>query len=332
MNKYIVRAFCRKLKFEDHYPVFWRNILNIIETEVYNKSIPKAYGDFTLGCGNHTKLILDTFDNSYVIGCEIDDKMTEYTSNKLNDYIENDRLVIVEDNYVCVEELKVSELLGNANVFPEKKKFDFMLVDLGFNSLQLLDNTKGISFKDPEALLDMRYDTYNNGKAKASDILNNSSELELMEIFSKYGNETNHEAIAKKCLKYREDRRFETVADFIKVIDDTYDYSKDNSRFNIYTRLFQALRICVNYELTNIQRFLNKAFFNLENEGVLCIISFHSSEDMIVKHFFKELEKMKLGKLVLKKGEKPSREEIEENSRSKSAILRAIKYCPNKKK
>lgn len=332
MNKFIFKTFCRKLNFDDHYPVFWRNILNIIETEIYQvKGLPKVFGDFTLGCGNHTKLILENFDNSYVVGCEIDDKMTKYTSNKLNEYIENDRLVIVEDSYVCVEELKVSELLENSNLFPKKKKFDFMLVDLGYNSLQLLDNTKGISFKDTEASLDMRYDTYNNNKAKASDILNNSSELELMEIFSKYGDEDNHEAISKKILKYREDRRFEKVGDFLKVIDETYDYSKSNSKFNIYTRLFQALRICVNYEFTNLQRFLNKAFFNLENGGVLCIISFHSSEDKLVKHFFRELEKMKLGKLVLKKGEKPSREELEENSRSKSAILRAIKYCPNNK-
>ena len=81
----------------------------------------------------------------------------------------------------------------------------------------------------------------------------------------------------------------------------------------------------MNYEWVNIQRFLNKVFFNLERNGILAVISFHSGEDRIISNVFSELEKMKLGKNLFKK-QVPSKEEIEENSKSHSAILRAFKY------
>jgi len=190
----------------------------------------------------------------------------------------------------------------------------------------LNDKEKGLSFKNLNANLDMRYDPENDSKAKASDILNNTSELELMEIFSRYAEEKNYEAIAKNIIKYREDKKFEKVSDFLNVIDKTYEgkdlyYEEDEnrqstdknllntsdfdsgtqlvtynhkSRYNIYTRLFQALRIVVNYELTNVQRFLNRCFFNLEVGGILAVITFHSAEDKIVKKLLLEIEKLKL--------------------------------------
>lgn len=352
------------IEFDDHYPVLWRNIMKILQDNLNFDVLtsPKVIGDFTLGAGNHTRLILDNFENTWVVGVDLDPKMIKYTSNKLDHYIQNDRLVIVEDSYVCVENLKISELFENSEqpIFTNKKKFDFMLLDLGFNSMQLNDKEKGLSFKNLNANLDMRYDPENDSKAKASDILNNTSELELMEIFSRYAEEKNYEAIAKNIIKYREDKKFEKVSDFLNVIDKTYEgkdlyYDEDEnrqstdknllntsdfdsgtqlvtynhkSRYNIYTRLFQALRIVVNYELTNVQRFLNRCFFNLEVGGILAVITFHSAEDKIVKNVFKEIEKLKLGKLVLKKGEKPCKDEIEENSRSHSAILRVIQFNP----
>jgi 16S rRNA (cytosine1402-N4)-methyltransferase len=318
--------------FKDHYPVMWKKIMKIIEDHVYNGNAEnsgnsnKYFADFTLGCGNHTKLILDNFKNSHVVGVELDSKIVKYTSKKLDKYIQKDRLIIVEDSYVCVEELNLYELFDAVPGILEKQKFQCMLLDLGYNSLQLEDKQKGISFKNPEAYLDMRYDSENESKAKASDILNNSSELELMEIFSKYGDEKNHEAIAKKIIKFRESKKFVYVEDFINVIEDTYENSKNETKFNIYTRLFQALRVCVNYELVNIQRFLNRAFFNLENEGILIVISFQSAEDKIVCNVFRELEKMKLATNLFTKVIKPDKDELEENTRSHSALLRAVKF------
>jgi 16S rRNA (cytosine1402-N4)-methyltransferase len=318
--------------FDDHYPVMWRKILGIIDDHVIEKKKDiKIFCDLTLGCGNHTKLILDKYPNVYMAGVEIDNKLVDYTSHKLHDYIADDRLIIIEDNYVCIDEIKVSELFEQVDktklVVPEKKKFDFILLDLGYNSMQLEDKEKGISYKNPTSNLDMRYDMNNDDKSKASDILNNLSELELQEIFYKYGDEKNYEAIANAIIKQRDIKLFETVEDFIKVIDETYEFG--NKRFNIYTRLFQALRIAVNYELVNVQRLLNKVFLNLEVGGVLAVISFHSAEDRIVKTALKEAEKLKLGKNIIKKGERPDEIEIEENYKSHSAILRAFKLNPS---
>lgn len=316
------------IHFEDHYPVMWRKILDLIDDHVItDNETPKVFLDLTLGCGNHTKLILDRYPNVYMVGVDLDSKMVDYASNKLSKYIEGDRLVIVEDNYVCVQDLNISELFSESDkfTFPEKKKFDFMLLDLGFNSMQLEDMEKGLSFKNPHSSLDMRYDTENDNKSKASDILNHASELELMEIFHKNGDEKNYEAVARNVIKRRDEKRIETVGDFLKVIDESYIIQ---DKFNLYTRLFQALRIAVNYELVNVQRFLNKAFFNMELNGVLATISFHSAEDKIVKHALRECERLCLGKNIIKKGEKPSKEELDENSRSHSAILRAFRFNP----
>jgi len=308
----------------------WRNILKLIDEEFKNSSnfIPRVFCDLTLGCGNHTKLILDRLPQCYMVGVELDSKIVDYTSNKLMNYINEDRLVIVEDNYVCIEDLAISDLFNSPNFTPSnKKKFDFVLLDLGFNSLQLEDPEKGISFKKIHSNLDMRYDSNNDEKSKASDILNNCSELELQEIFLNYGEEKNYEAIARNVVKRRDEKRFETVEDFINVIDLTF--KAGDKKYNLYTRLFQALRIAVNYEIVNLKRLMNKVFFNLEVGGIFAVISFHSLEDKIVKSTFKECETLKLGHNVIKKGERASQTELEENSKSHSAILRAFKFNPH---
>jgi 16S rRNA (cytosine1402-N4)-methyltransferase len=308
----------------------WRNVLNIIEENVYNNNnnnFPKVIGDMTIGSGNHSKLILENFDNSHVIGVDIDNKMIEHSSKKLQKYIDSNRLCIIEDSYVSVQNLVISDLFDKSGLFTSNRKFDCILIDLGFNSMQLEDNSKGISFKNKESDLDMRYDTLNDQKSKASDILNNSSELELIEIFKKFGEEKYYELLVTNIIKFRDKKFFAKVGDFLEVIDDTFK-NKAVEKFNTYTRLFQALRIAVNYELLNVQRFLPKAMLNLELKGILIAITFHSLEDKMIKNYFKELEKLKIGKNLFKHSLRPEDIEIEENSRSKSAILRAICFDP----
>jgi 16S rRNA (cytosine1402-N4)-methyltransferase len=320
------------IHFKDHYPVMWRNILNIIDENIYktqnDREYAKVFGDFTLGCGNHTNLILSNYESAFVIGVDLDTKMIDYTNKKLNQFIKEDRLILVEENYVCVEDVQISELFDDIKLFPAKKKFDFILLDLGYNSMQLEDREKGISFKNPDSPLDMRYDLHNENKSKACDILNHSTEFELMEIFRNFADEKNFEALAKNIIKQRDIRRFETVGDFLKVIDQTFS-NETKDKFNTYTRLFQSLRITVNFELVNLQRFLNKVLLNLELNGILAVISFHSTEDKYMKNVIKEWENLEIGKSVFKHGIKPCDIELEENSRSKSAILRAFKFSPN---
>jgi 16S rRNA (cytosine1402-N4)-methyltransferase len=329
-NKSIVPRIDNKL-FPDHYPVLHKPILNIIEEQLFktpkDKMLPKVIGDFTIGCGNHSKAILEKFESTFIIGVDLDKKMIDHTKQKLFPFIKNNRLVLINDNYVCVSDIDISEEFSSLKLFSTNKAFDLLLLDLGFNSQQLLDQEKGLSFKFPKSELDMRYDTNNDDKAKASDILNHSSEMELIEIFRKFGEESFSEVLVKNIIQQRDIKRFIFVEDFLKVIDQTY-LSKTRDRFNTYTRLFQALRICVNYELLNIQRFINKSMKSLEIGGIILIITFHSLEDKIVKDAFRQYEKLRIGKVLFKKALEPSEEELNENSRSRSAKLRGFIFNP----
>lgn len=333
MIKLICKNYASKAKeivYTRHYPVMWKNIMRQIDDYIYKNDVessnlkePKVFGDFTIGCGGHSKLILENFQNSHVVGLDVDEKMIAICEKELNDHIEEERLVLVEDSYVTVEELKISDLFERK--FNSKKKFDYILVDLGYNSVQLEDKERGLSYMLLDSPLDMRYDMHNDTKGKASDVLNNLSEYELGEIFKKFGDEKYYEHIAKNVIKFRVDKKFKTVRDFVSVIDETFS-NKAIDKFNTYARLFQALRIVCNYEILNIQRFLSSVFFNLEINGILSIITFHSLEETIVRRHFKNLEKAKLVKVI--DHTKPSQKELEENSRSRSATLHTIQFNP----
>lgn len=319
--------FSEKIKFNDHYPVMYREILDLLENSITQRNFSKdqsiAIADLTLGLGNHSKLILEKFPNAFIVGLDIDNKMIEKSTEKLNHYIENEeRMKIIQDSYVTIRDHKPYDSFPFT--FHPKRKYDFIFADLGYNSVQIEDENKGMSFKFPDSILDMRYDQDNDNKPMAYEILNNSSELELLEIFRKYGEEPYFLQLVKNIIAHRQDSPFYYVKDFLKVIDKTFS-NKDVSKFNAYTRLFQALRIVVNYEFLNIQRMIQRACVSLEVDGIFAAISFHSLEDKIVKNAFREYEKNKLGERVSEAELKPSSEEVEENPRSKSAKLRAFR-------
>lgn len=318
------------IKFDDHYPVMWRNILEILENNTFSDIVDtnnKLIGDFTFGTGNHSKLILENFDNSLILGIDIDKDMINLGEKKLEKFITEKRLALINDTYVSLDQIKIYNHFNFKKLNSNDKKFDFMLLDLGYNSLQIDSPVKGLSFKYREADLDMRYDPENENKSRASDILNHCSELELMEIFKNFAEEKYYEYLVKKILEFRDKRIFYTVQDFIDVIDDAFR-SKAIEKFDCYTRLFQALRIAVNYETLNIQRFLVLFFRYIEVGGLLAIISFNSLEDRYIKKFFSDFEKINLGKNLFTKAVKPSVLELEENSRSRSAILRVFRFNP----
>jgi 16S rRNA (cytosine1402-N4)-methyltransferase len=316
----------KPIHFQDHYPVMWREVLDVVKENIYFEDTkPKLFGDFTIGCGGHTKLILDTFQNAHVVGVDLDKKMVEHSAVKLAQYIVDRRLVIFHDNYTSIRDIDILESFHEKRIFSSSKKFDMLLVDLGYNSKQLDDNSKGISFKSRDSELDMRYDTDNNDIAKASDILNNCTELELLETFKSFGEEKHAEALIANIVKFRDTQKFNKVGDFIDVIDRTYK-AKSKDIFDYYTRLFQALRIGVNYELFNLRRFLGKCLTCLEKNGIIAVITFHSGEDNIVKTLFNTSEKIGVCKVLYKQGIRPSKIELGENSRSKSATLRVLKY------
>ena len=315
------RNFCR-IEFKDHYPVMYREILEIIRKNFFKEKRNKIIyiADLTLGSGNHTKFILDKFENSRVIGLDVDKKMIDYCKEKLSPYINQDRLSLINDNFVAINEITISDHFKDAH---PNQLFDFVLLDLGYNSMQLTEDDRGISYKILESSLDMRLNQSNNNIPKASEILNNASELELLEIFQNFGQEKHYQRLTMNILKYRINNKFHKVKNLIEVIEETYKH-KQVDRISTLNRIFQALRICVNYELLNLQSFFPNSIESVEDDGIISIISFHSLEDKLVKYFFTEYEKVKRGKVLFKKSFKPTALEIEENSKSKSGKLRCF--------
>jgi 16S rRNA (cytosine1402-N4)-methyltransferase len=197
------------------------------------------------------------------------------------------------------------------------------LFDLGFSSWHLEESGRGFSFKQNEPL-DMRYNTDLN-KLTAKEITNNWTEKEIEKILKKYSQEKFAKRISKKIIEQRELKPIKSTFELIEIIKQSVPSWYQHKRIHFATKTFQALRIAVNDELNNLKQALPQALEVLEKEGRLIVISFHSLEDRIVKNFLKENSKSL--RILTKKPIRPSRAEIINNPRSRSAKLRAaVKY------
>jgi 16S rRNA (cytosine1402-N4)-methyltransferase len=218
------------------------------------------------------------------------------------------RLVLVNGNFSDIARIAASK--GFTNVCG-------ILFDLGVSSYQLDKSGRGFSFRKNEPL-DMRMDK--NTKVKAADILNSWSEYELYNLFSKKGEEPLARAISHSIVVSRRVRPIENTGDLVYVLKKELGRSCSDS---VLARVFQALRIEVNSELENLKRGLYGAFELLAPGGRLVVISFHSLEDRIVKNMAQELTKLSLAKSI--NGViRPSRDEIRQNTRARSAKMRII--------
>ncbi|MEK9174724.1 MAG: 16S rRNA (cytosine(1402)-N(4))-methyltransferase RsmH, partial [Patescibacteria group bacterium] len=162
----------------------------------------------------------------------------------------------------------------------------------------------------------------------AAYIVNGCLEEELQKIFREFGEERNSRKIARAIVEERKRRKIKTTGELVEIIDKTY---KTNRTYRIKTlsRIFQALRIAVNNELENIKKGLEGAWDILKPNGRIVAISFHSLEDRLVKNFFNEKKMIGLGKVLTRKPVTPSAEEVRENTRARSAKLRAIVKISN---
>lgn len=346
-NNQIVISDDLKKNFSHHYPVFYRDILCSIQdnnhfretrTKVFDRTMPFLVGDLTFGLGNLSLSILENFSNSHILGVDIDPKMIDFyeKNNLFSEYKKQDRVKLFKDNYcningVVEDCFKLKSFLKKPynNNF-KNKKLDYAVLDLGFNSMQLKEEfNRGISYQNLEDDLDMRFDQKNNENATASEILNNSSQLELIDIFQTFGEEKFSELLVSKIIKQRKESPYSKVKDLVKTIDDAFTRTANyKNKYNIYARIFQALRISVNYETLNIQRVLYLLPLVMNTDSLLFAISFHSIEDRLVRSTLKDLSNMGYGvlydKMIL-----PSDKELEENARSKSAIMRVFKFNGN---
>lgn len=282
------------------------------------------YVDGTIGLAGHSSEILKRIPSGFLYGFDQDDFAVSKSNEKLS--VIGTNYKIIRDNFV-----NMKKVLNDLGV----EKVDGILLDLGVSSPQIDNGERGFSFMK-DAVLDMRMDTRN--KLTAKKIVNEYSFNDLTNIFYSFGEEKFSKVIANNIVKYREKKEIETTLELVGIIESSvpkkYFVTKHPER-----QIFQALRIEVNSELNVLNECLPDAINLLNKGGRLCVITFHSLEDRIVKKIFKkysEIDEVVKGMPIIPDEYKPlikiinnkpilaSDEEIEKNSRSKSAKLRVI--------
>lgn len=286
-----------------------------------------TYLDGTLGRGGHSYEIAKKLTSGKLICIDRDESAIEASKQRLAEFA--DKITFVHANFSDTAE--VLDKLGIDAV-------DGMLFDLGVSSPQLDDASRGFSYMN-DAPLDMRMDT--SSSLTAYDIINNYSESELAKIFFEFGEERYSRRIAAAVARYRENKSVETTSEFVDIIKSAMPGSALREKQHPAKRCFQAIRIAVNDELGEIARMMDTAPDKLAKGGRLCVISFHSLEDRIIKNKIASRENgctcpreapictcgfVQTLKSVSRKPILPTEKEIEENPRSRSAKLRVAEH------
>lgn len=285
-----------------------------------------TYMDGTLGGGGHSYEIARRLgDGGRLIGIDQDEAAIKAAGERLKPFL--DRVTIVRSNY-----LNAPEVLKGLRI----EKTDGILLDLGVSSYQLDTLERGFSYKY-DTPLDMRMDTRQSLSAK--EIVNDYSEQELFRIIRDYGEDKFAKNIAKHIIRARQDKPIATTGELNGIIKAAIPAKMRQSGGHPSKKTFQAIRIACNRELEVLQDSLDTFIELLNPGGRLCIITFHSLEDRIVKSLFRKNEnpctcppdfpvcvcgKLPKGKVITKKPILPGEEELAENKRSKSAKLRVF--------
>lgn len=282
------------------------------------------YLDGTLGGGGHSLEIVKKLNKGFLIGIDQDVDAIKKASEVLKDYEE--RVIIRRSNFKDFDRILNELSIGN---------IDGVLLDLGVSSYQLDSGERGFSYHQNHPL-DMRMDKENPLDAKT--VVNTYSQEELENIIFQYGEERWARRIAEFIVTERKKATIETTFDLVEVIKKAIPKSQRMDKHPA-VKTFQAIRIEVNDELNIIENTIEKIIGRLNPEGRLAIITFHSLEDRIVKNTFRYLEKDCICdprapictcdkkseiKIITKKPILPTKEEVEENSRSRSAKLRVV--------
>ena len=299
-----------------HIPVLYREVLEGLNLRPNTLII-----DGTLGGGGHTELILDSNKSIKVFATDRDTEAINYATKRLKKY--SKRLTVIHSNFK-----EIVNLLKERNLFA-----DGVLLDLGVSSHQIDDSTRGFSFRfDSE--LDMRMDKSQNLTAK--DVVNTYTEDALVEILSSYGEEKFSKRVAKGIIARRP---INTTTELKQAVEDVVNKINRKETQSSVQRVFQAIRIEVNEELSSLYEFIVSLPEVLNKGARIAIISFHSLEDRIVKTAFNELctncvcpprlpicicgHKAK-AKHITRKPKTAEADELESNSRASSAKLRVV--------
>jgi len=290
-----------------HTPVMPREVEDILALRP-----GECLVDGTLGLGGHSKTLARHLGaRGKIIGVDRDKESIEKAKENLKDV--QTPIQFVYDDFRNLD--AVLDHLGIDQV-------DAMLFDFGVSSFQLDDAQRGFSLK-ADGPLDMRMDQEN--WISASDLVNSLSEREISAILKNFGEERWHHRIARSIVNRRSQRPIVSTNDLKDIVLKAMPAHQRRQKIHPATRTFQALRIAVNRELESIELVLDKCLDYLRPGGRVAVLSFHSLEDRIVKHKFRQFKKEGRGDILTKKPLRPTEEESRDNSRARSARLRGIR-------
>lgn len=283
----------------EHLPVMGREMIEIIGPVEGG-----IYVDATVGLGGHSAMLLSKIGQTgRVVGIDRDDNALALTAESLHD----SRLMLSKGSFSDMETILHSQGINEA---------DGVLLDLGVSMMQLKDLARGFSFNSKERL-DMRMDSSQD--LSAWDVVNGYSERDLVRILKEYGEEYRAVKIVRSIIHERNKKSIDTCMELAEIISRAIGRT---GKVHPATKTFQALRIEVNKELDELKKGLEASLRILRKGGRLCVISYHSLEDRVVKHFIKERAQADIVKQLLKKPLVPAIDEIRANPSSRSAKLR----------
>ncbi len=304
-----------------HIPVMTKEVIHYLDCKP-----GKIYADCTIGGSGHAKAICEKImPNGRLIGIDQDKDAIENAKKALKPYLSN--IHLFHGNFVCLP-----EFLSKSNI----PKVDGILLDLGISLHQIIYSKRGFSFKNKEPL-DMRMNI--DSDIKAENLINNLDEIDLEILLKKYGEDPWAKNIARNIVKARYRNEIKTNTQLVDIICDSIPKKVQiKQKIHPATRVFMALRIAVNNELEMLSAFMDNVAGLLNSKGRLCVLTFHSLEDRIVKQKIKYMEKecvcppdfpkcvcnkIKLIQSLNKKPVIPCKEEIDSNPMARSAKLRA---------
>lgn len=300
-----------------HVPVLLNEVLSAL-----NPQPNENYIDGTVGDAGHSEKILElTGPNGRLLALDADPESLLRAKQNLYNY--GERVEYERVNFSELERIVKAKQFGPVQG---------ILLDLGWSSPQFEERGRGFSFTKDEPL-DMRYSGSQsmNTVLTAAELMHESSNSELENIFKNYGEENLHKEIAAAIVEQRKIKPIEQTSELVEIVLQAYRTKLKTNKevpwvggLHPATKVFQALRIAVNNELGVVEEVIPQALHVLAPGGKLAIITFHSLEDRIVKHLFKELEAKKVGTIITKKPIECSPEEATANPRARSAKLRIL--------
>lgn len=308
--------------YSEHYSVMNRDILQYLHDNFQTED-SLIIADLTFGAGGHTIKMAEEFPQAKIISFDQDPEAYENGKKLIASKGFQDRVELIFSNF---EDFSLQDEVKD-------KQFNLIMMDLGVSSHHFDDEKRGFSFRF-DADLDMRMNISDESTYTAAELVNNLKEEELADLIYEYGEERYSRRIAARIVEKRKAESIIKTSQLEEICFTAYPAKERHKRIHPATKTFQALRIAVNRELEVLENTLPKLFDYLAENGLLAAISFHSLEDRIVKHTYKEIFQSykNTAKIITKKPQLPSEEEIKENPRSRSAKLRVLqKVAPGGK-